>query len=62
MERNSNLTNLIERLRKGEKITCLECGKGIYETTKGYTEVSHCFWCNECGSMVHCTPSDVIIE
>lgn len=54
--------SLIERLRKGEKIICFRCGKGIYVTTEGFTSTSHGFWCNECGDTVHCTPGNVIVE
>ncbi len=62
MDSISDKDCLIERLRNGETIICLECKKGIYVTTEGYTKTSHGFWCDKCGSMVHCTPGDVIVE
>lgn len=62
MGKNSDKSNLIGRLRNGEKITCFKCKKGIYVTTEGHIRTANCFWCNNCNSMIESIPADVIVE
>lgn len=57
-----NISDLVTRIRKGEKVSCIKCGKGIYVTTEGYLETSHCYWCDKCGDTIHITPGNVIVE
>ena len=59
------ISDIIEKLRNGEDVTCLECEKGKYTTSlKSPEDIKTCnyFRCNNCGSVVHCTPADVIVE
>lgn len=57
MEKNENI---IERLRQGEKIKCLECQKGIYRTSATDISKSHEFNCDNCGSVIRVTPNAVV--
>lgn len=61
MERNFSASEMIERLRTGEKIKCTKCGKGHYTTNKKYIETSHSFWCDNCNDLLHVT-SSVTVE
>ena len=57
-----NISDLITRLQSGEKVRCSDCSEGFYTTTKGLTSKSNFFWCDKCGSIVHFTLADVIVE
>ncbi len=52
-----NQENILERLRKGEKITCIDCKKGIYITSAIKPSQSHEFICSKCGSVIRATPN-----
>ena len=49
--------NLIERLRKGEKIKCEGCKKGYYVTNAKSISLSHEFKCNNCSSVLRVSPN-----
>ncbi len=53
-ERNEK--SLIERLRDGEKILCMKCGKDYYRTSAKDISTSHGFSCDACGAMINIDP------
>ena len=53
--------SLIDRLRMGEIIPCIECKNGYYETSASDISISHEFNCNSCGSVIRVSPN-VIVE
>ncbi len=53
--------SLIERLRNGEMIKCLECNDGYYTTTAKDIKISHEFCCNKCKGVIRITPN-IIVE
>lgn len=59
MEKESE--HIIERLRRGEKIKCKSCKKGIYKTSANDISIAHEFNCDKCGSVIRVTPN-VIVE
>ena len=61
MEKDFSVSELINRLRTGEKIKCLKCGKGHYITNNDFLKTSHSFWCDKCNDSLHVT-SSVIVE
>lgn len=48
-----SVSDLVERLRTGEIIKCMKCGKGHYVTNLEHMSKSHNFWCNECDDTLH---------
>lgn len=62
VEKDFNISDIIERLRTGEKIECFECKKGVYVTKQEYSKISHSFWCNKCGNLLHVTSSEFTVE
>ena len=48
---------LIERLRKGEKIKCTDCQKGYYTTNTEDVSTAHEFRCNKCNSVLRISPN-----
>lgn len=61
MERDFDLAELISKLRTGETVKCLKCGKGHYITNAEYIKTSHSFWCDNCNDILHAT-SAIIVE
>lgn len=53
--------HIIDRLRRGEKITCKSCQKGVYKTNANDISIAHEFNCDNCGSVIRVTPN-VIVE
>lgn len=60
MGNTSNIAELVERLRTGEKIKCLKCGKGYYVTNPKFISTSNNFWCDKCNDILH-TISDITV-
>lgn len=56
-------SELIVRLKRGEKVLCTECGKAVYEPVakKGYKGPVHTYECKLCGNYIHIVPN-VIVE
>lgn len=52
---------IIDRLRKGKTVKCLECKKGKYITNSQYINIANDFWCDKCGSIIRVSPN-VIVE
>lgn len=48
---------LIERLRKGEKIKCTDCQKGYYATNTEDVSTAREFRCNKCNSVLRISPN-----
>lgn len=56
MEENNKILPVWVRIRNGEKIVCEKCGEGIYITDAKDISTSHCFYCNNCNSMINIDP------
>ena len=61
MEKDFSVAELIEKLRTGESVKCLKCGKGHYITSAEHIKTSHSFWCNNCNDILHVT-SAITVE
>lgn len=63
MAENNDLP-LSERLRNGETIICLKCHEGHYITDvpNGKRNISHCFYCDKCGSQINIDDSNILVE
>lgn len=48
---------LIERLRKGEKIKCTDCQKGYYTTNTEDVSTARESRCNKCNSVLRISPN-----
>lgn len=59
MEQEFN-SDMLVRLRNGEKVTCQKCNVGIFVTRKGFEKIAHCYWCNNCGESVEFLPNITI--
>lgn len=43
---------MIRKLRKGEKVTCPECNKGVIFPVGDY-KITHGFYCDKCGFKIN---------
>ena len=57
-----DISSLIIRLQAGEKVLCNICKKNYYTTNAKDVKESSSFKCDKCGTVIHCTPGNVIVE
>lgn len=62
MENISNQTDIIQRLRSGEKIKCEKCDDGYFITDVKDISISHFFHCNKCNNHINVDDASVIVE
>ena len=63
MEKDFKIAELVEKLRNGEHIICLNCNKGEYKCANPqYIKKADFFRCDNCGDFIHVLSSDVIVE
>nr|DAW50972.1 MAG TPA: hypothetical protein [Caudoviricetes sp.] len=48
-------------LHSGEKVLCDNCKEGFYEAVDGGEAILG-YKCNKCGSFIHITPGNILVE
>ena len=61
-EQSELTSNLINRLRNGEKVVCPGCKKSYFSTPAMNPKDCHHWHCDKCGQTIHITPAHPIIQ